>query len=347
MGEAYPGSTGGEIFNCYETIEGVVTRNEATGDYSTAVGCSNKANVANSWVCGDGNSVTLSQGTGTGNWVLGRNNTITSYDGANEVIIGKSNTSKGRGNIILGYDNTLTNNSSNNNNVFGHENSVAGSKGKNYLIGYKNETSSNAELSYLFGEQLKSIAKGQVIIGRYNDTSISGNGIHLGTGTGTSYRRTGMKLNYDEIAFYEPLIFNGSSKVQWTTAPPDPDNLTTDDQTLVTKSYRRNLPAQLTDDLVNNQSTSITNGATLNLETDFSITFPAWTELIKIGITNSGGYMDYITMAADVNKSYVSVTGAGTIDEYSYNAATKDFTFVSGGASASILSIRAEGKTTI
>lgn len=128
-----------------------------------------------------------------------------------------------------------------------------------------------------------------------------------------------------------------------TETPPS-----SDDQTLVTVSYRRNLPVQLTNDLVNNQSTSVAKEGSINLETDFSITLPEWTELIKLGITNSGGYMDYITMAADVNKSYVSVTGAGNIDVYSYNASTKVFTFVSGGGdSIRILSLRVEGKTTI
>ena len=127
-----------------------------------------------------------------------------------------------------------------------------------------------------------------------------------------------------------------------TETPPS-----SDDQTLVTVSYRRNLPVQLSNDLVNNQSTTLAKEASINLETGFSISLPEWTELIKLGITNSGGYMDYVTMAADVNKSYVSVTGAGTIDVYSYNASTKDFTFVSGGDSIRILSLRVEGKTTI
>lgn len=130
------------------------------------------------------------------------------------------------------------------------------------------------------------------------------------------------------------------------TAPTE-DPASSDDQTLVTVSYRRGLPVQLTNDLVNNQSTTVAKEGSINLETDFSITLPEWTELIKLGITNSGGYMDYVTMAADVNKSYVSVTGAGTIDVYSYNASTKVFTFVSGGDSIRILSLRVEGKTTI
>lgn len=130
------------------------------------------------------------------------------------------------------------------------------------------------------------------------------------------------------------------------TAPTE-DPATSDDQTLVTKSYRRGLPVKLCNDLVNNQSTTVAKEATVNLESGFSITLPEWTELITMGITNSGGYMDYVTMAADVNKSYVSVTGAGTVDVYSYNASTKDFTFVSGGDSIRILSIRVEGKSTI
>lgn len=130
-------------------------------------------------------------------------------------------------------------------------------------------------------------------------------------------------------------------------AAPTEDPPSSDDQTLITVSYRRGLPVKLSNDLVNNQSTTVAKEGSVNLESGFSITLPEWTELIKLGITNSGGYMDYVTMAADVNKNYVSVTGAGTIDVYSYNASTKDFTFVSGGDSIRILSLRVEGKTTI
>lgn len=141
------------------------------------------------------------------------------------------------------------------------------------------------------------------------------------------------------------LTLNNVTVTDITAPTEDPPS--SDDQTLVTVSYRRGLPVKLCDDLVNNQSTTVAKEASVNLETDFSITLPEWTELIKLGITNSGGYMDYVTMAADVNKSYVSVTGAETIDVYSYNASTKVFTFVSGGDSIRILSLRVEGKTTI
>lgn len=141
------------------------------------------------------------------------------------------------------------------------------------------------------------------------------------------------------------LTLNNTTVTNITAPTEDPPS--SDDQTLVTVSYRRGLPAKLCNDLVNNQSTTVVKEGSVNLESGFSITLPEWTELITMGITNSGGYMDYVTMAADVNKSYVSVTGAGTIDVYSYNASTKDFTFVSGGDSIRILSIRVEGKTTI
>lgn len=233
-----------------------------------------------------------------------------------------------------------------------------GSKGSNFLCGLNNVIpNSNARSGiYLYGQNLhisKSATGPQhlVVLGRGSNTNInvpstkSSLGAAITGGGSTNFNiecyPTYTKLNL-------PIeLQSDTTQVNAITPYIDPDNPTADDLTLVTKSYRRGLPAQLTNDLVNNQSTSIANGATINLETGFSITFPTWTELIKIGITNSGGYMDYITMAADVNKSYVSVTGAGTIDVYSYNASTKDFTFVSGGSSASILSIRAEGKTTI
>lgn len=148
----------------------------------------------------------------------------------------------------------------------------------------------------------------------------------------------------DAISTYS-LTLNDITVTDITYPTEDPPSY--EDQTLVTMSYRRGLPVKLCNDLVNNQSTTVAKEGSVNLESGFSITLPEWTELIMLGITNSGGYMDYVTMAADVNKSYVSVTGAGTIDVYSYNASTKDFTFVSGGDSIRILSLRVEGKTTI
>lgn len=271
--------------------------------------------------------------------------------GLNNLITDTSTPHTGKGFIALGFNNEVRPGTSENY-IVAIGNANEGYGANNFIFGRSNVGSSNMVMA---GFGLKKITSGGTnnnacLYGTYNNTSSGLNGTVVAIGVGTSNldRKNAMVMSKDVVKVINDLeLRSDHTQVNAITPYVDPDNPTADDQTLVTKSYRRNLPVQLTNDLVNNQSTSIANGATINLETGFSITFPTWTELIKIGITNSGGYMDYITMAADVNKSYLSVTGAGTVDEFSYNASTKDFTFVSGGTSASILSIRAEGKTTI
>lgn len=341
VGEAYPGSTGGEIFNCYEDstapVIGSVTRNQAAGYYSTASGVSNKASGDISWVAGFNNTVNDSSTphNAYGHLVMGGNNTVSPGTGTNHsCTVGFYNTANGSDQVTVGYSNENRTSSSV---VVGLE--CMATTGSNWMM---------------YGGALKPYNNtptgGKTIYGLLNNatTSITKPKVVVGVGNSNADRKNAIEMNYSDTKILTNFqLASDTTAVNAITPYIDPNNPTTDDKTLVTKSYRRNLPAQLTDDLVNNQSTSIAVGATLNLESGFSITFPAWTELIKIGITNSGGYMDYITMAADVNKNYASVTGAGTIDVYSYNVTTKDFTFVSGGSSASILSIRAEGKTTI
>lgn len=288
-------------------------------------------------MCGSNNQTPGTHTSASGGLIAGYNNNVKSVTGA-AICLGGNNRVYGNNQIFIGYDN----------NAQGSTSVYSICLGRGLIVSNNNLKQKVVLGTYNVDAASLSSEKGklQTVVGGGDSDNLGHRFNAVEVYTGLNSTNSCCVIFPQQIALSNYTTSN-KAYVNAITAPPDPDNLTTDDQTLVTKSYRRNLPAQLTNDLVNNQSTSIANGATLNLETDFSITFPDWTELIKIGITNSGGYMDYITMAADVNKSYVSVTGAGTIDVYSYNASTKDFTFVSGGSSASILSIRAEGKTTI
>lgn len=79
VGEAYPGSTGGEIFNCYEGTG----RNVASGNYSTAGGQKNQSLDYGSVTYGYNNV-----NSGYNTFVMGANNQIEGKTGA---VVGDSN----------------------------------------------------------------------------------------------------------------------------------------------------------------------------------------------------------------------------------------------------------------
>lgn len=141
------------------------------------------------------------------------------------------------------------------------------------------------------------------------------------------------------------LTLNGITVNNITAPTSDPPSV--DDQTLITKSYKRGLPIELLDDIVNYQSKLIKPGTSVNLETDFSVTFPSWAKLIRICILNSGGYKDYITMDISNDDKYTSVTGPGSVDTFKYTASTKNLQYFSGGGNIYLFAIRAEGNTII
>ena len=96
VGQAYPGSTGGEIFNYYGTDS---NKNAASGDYSTAIGLKNTSAGDYSFTAGYNNDT-----HGTTNIALGENNVITSVD--NVCVIGKDNTiNAGNRSVVIGRDN--------------------------------------------------------------------------------------------------------------------------------------------------------------------------------------------------------------------------------------------------
>ena len=97
VGQAYPESTGGEIFNYYGTDS---NENKASGDYSTAIGLKNNSAGDYSFTAGHSNEC-----HGASNIALGESNTITNID--NACAIGKGNViNGGNRSVVIGRDNT-------------------------------------------------------------------------------------------------------------------------------------------------------------------------------------------------------------------------------------------------
>lgn len=308
MGEAYPGSTGGEIFNYYGTDSNT---NVASGTYSTASGYNNKA-------------------LGNYSFVVGVNNTTG----------GEGLYSGGTGTFIAGHDNS---------NVRG------------IVLGYNNQpgfTNSGTDRIFI-GDSLRGVRKhgtysetnSLIILGKLNETELhlEGNDGVVVVGCGkNNNRKTALEINNTECKILNNLqLASDTTHVNAITPPQDPDNVTADDMTLVTKSYTRGITVPRAEILLTGQSTSLVVGQAVNLVTDLSLTIPTWAKQIRFGIHNSGGYVEYLLVDNISSHSYVSVTGAGTVDVYNYNPSTNDFSFVSGGSSMSIVSVRAEGTTTI
>lgn len=96
VGQAYPESTGGEIFNYYGTD---TNKNTASGNYSTAIGLKNSSGGDYSFTAGYSNEV-----HGTSNIALGESNVILGV--ANACVIGKDNTiNSGNRSVVIGRNN--------------------------------------------------------------------------------------------------------------------------------------------------------------------------------------------------------------------------------------------------
>ena len=99
VGQSYPGSTGGEIFNYYGTD---ANKNVASGDYSTAMGRKNKATAPYAFAAGNGNKV-----ESNGGYAMGNNNEV--YIGG-EGALGHNNHVSGNSSTAIGFNNTITDN---------------------------------------------------------------------------------------------------------------------------------------------------------------------------------------------------------------------------------------------
>ena len=101
VGEAYPGSTGGEFFNYYGTDN---NKNEASGDYSSTFGYNNKNTAPKLLMCGSNNQTPEANTNANGGLIAGYNNIVRAIDGA-AICLGGNNTVYGNNQIFIGYDN--------------------------------------------------------------------------------------------------------------------------------------------------------------------------------------------------------------------------------------------------
>lgn len=340
VGKKYPGSTGGEIFNYYGTD---ANKNVASGSYSTAIGYNCKATGNFSFAGGS-----LVTNDGPYSFAYGRN-IQTAFQASNSVNMGSSNSCIGGGSVILGTNNTIQQDGTRGVTI------GSGNIGKNYygiMIGTDNN-SSTYDGSRLIGDRLNAYAKDQFIFGRCNAIpTLANTNFIFGCGTNNTNRANFLEANNTSCKILNNLqLATDTTEVNAIVPPSDPSNPTTAEQTLATKAYVDGHSLGITvpraEVLLTGQSTTVANGASISLETDLSLTLPSWTKQIRLGIHNSGGYVEYLLVDNINAHSYVSVTGAGTIDEYSYDPATTTFTFVSGGTSMSIVSVRAEGTASI
>lgn len=270
MGEAYPSSTGGEIFNCYEGTN----RNVASGDYSKASGEKNQAlgnhtvvggygNVANHYgeaVFG-GNNV----GRGQYTFIAGRENTVdsntTEYT-AGSVILGSLN--KQVNGCVIGF--------SNNGNTGG-----ATYKG-GYLFGKYLSYYNNADNSYNSSDT--------IVIGSYNtNTTLIRPSVVLACGKNASDRFNGLELTRDDCKINTNFqLASDTTAVNAIDAPADPSNPTTAEQTLATLGSLHNLgmPRQLNVNPATPIAYDFANNTPIAIETDFSITIPTWAQYMRV-----------------------------------------------------------------
>lgn len=221
VGEAYPESTGGEIFNCYEGTD----RNVASGNYSKASGTANQA-------LGD-NTV-----------VGGSNNTANHFGNA---IFGAFNVGRGDCTFIAGYGNTVNSSVG----EFDKASIVLGTDNMNVngcVIGNANGTQGNAtyKMGYLFGKNLgywnnkddSDNSPETLVIGNWNTkTTLISPSVVLACGS-MGNRFNGLELSRTDCKILTDLqLSTDTTAVNAITAAQDPLNVTADDKTLVTKSY--------------------------------------------------------------------------------------------------------------
>lgn len=228
VGQAYPNSTGGEIFNYYGTDSDA---NVASGNYSTTIGQKNSTSGAVSFTGGKNNT---NKGDYTIMFGSGNQNTATGDYG---VILGHRNNNKGKSEMIM----IGTNNTANANSQYGV---ILGSANSGVCYyGLMLGTSLNSQ-SYsgarLIGDQLTAYHGDQMILGRYNaaTSSLTDPHIILACGTGNNDKKNALEIDGTEYKILNNLqLATDTTAVNAITPPQDPQNVTADDQTLVTKSY--------------------------------------------------------------------------------------------------------------
>lgn len=206
VGEAYPGSTGGEIFNCYEGGN----RNQAPANYSTAIGFKNRSLAVNSFTFGSNNT-----NSGSCAIVGGYNNTMTAA-GNYGCIFGINNNPPYGGYIIGSYNNA--------------SGIVIGNNNTNYYSSLVN--------GILIGDHLNYNAQASVnpiIIGHYNNYPVlSSASLIFACGTSNaSINAIEISPDYTKIRNRFQLN-NNDAWVVFIDTPQNPNNITTDEKTLAT-----------------------------------------------------------------------------------------------------------------
>lgn len=267
VGQAYPGSTGGEIFNYYgtdsnkniasgnystarglhNTSSGTCaissgTNNTASGAYSTAIGQANTASGGTSFTAGMSNtasnttSIALgsnNQNSGSYAITLGVGNTTSAL---NTLACGNSNTVKSQNSQAFGEGNTIDT-SSNNSSIFGRSNTV---KKAGVIIGSNNEITTQTG-NVLIGSNLTdNTSNNVVIVGRYNTApTISNPKLILASGGGSSTKTNAIECNANTTKIRNNLqLATNSYEVNDITAPLS-SPASAEDKTLTTEAWVR------------------------------------------------------------------------------------------------------------
>lgn len=191
VGQAYPGSTGGEIFNYYGTDS---YKNVASGSYSTARGLKNTASGNYSLASGQYNTASGSTATamgnnntasGTNSVVLGNNSEATSNNavaigtdchstGTSSVTIGTTNTNSGTSSFVLGLGNGVSVANSVN---IGQSNTI--SAANSVVVGTGNTVNSGASSSFIMGST-NTVSKNATIVGDNNTVTTKSSNMLIG-----------------------------------------------------------------------------------------------------------------------------------------------------------------------
>ena len=300
MGEAYPGSTGGEIFNYYGTDSNA---NTASGDYSTTTGYNNKNATAYTLMCGSNNKTS---GTGSkGSLIAGYNNDVANIQDV-AICLGGNNQVYGNNQIFIGYDNIAQSSISPKSICVGRGLNVnSSSLNQKVVLGTYNNNSPT--LSSVAGNLQTIIGGGQANYSGYKANAIE---IYFGLNE-VNYSKS-FTLFPDYIGLGNFTLTNKAA-VNAITPPPDPNNVTQDDRTLVTKTR---VPSPLL-----TTATSLSeNDPALDLSSDWSNVRASDTNIrfyIRInGICfesticdckNSDGYLQFERNAYDSNAQSTTI----------------------------------------
>lgn len=303
VGEAYPGSTGGEIFNYYGDDN---DKNVASGDYSTTIGKKNTT-------------------TGIYSFTGGYNN---NNNAENSFVFGQRNATR-KVNIngycmVVGRGNNLNDTLAREVIVLGENNYVTRSR-QIRIIGDNNEATNDR---YAYG----------VLIGNYNYSTPTLSAPVFTVACGSSgARKNAMEIDRTECKIFNNLqLANDSTAVNAITPYADPNNPTTEDQTLMTVSYFKNLlnsmNLQRRQVLVTGQITYFEKGTAYNLESTFNITIPSWANRLRMGVQVSAlgatqGYVEFGLVSG--NYTYTALnTGTNNflVIAFSYNSTNKSIT---------------------